>query len=341
MTTGRLANSIFQGRPSDKLLVKDTYEVTNTETRNSVFETTKGIYSDAIDGLKGNTSSPRELTELVLGAKNGNLTKMEMVEKALGTMGSSLPSLLGQVGGTLANVLGDTLGESGYGDIAQLGKLLYGAAPTFIKGADVDDADSLIRFVGELTGKGDLMEFVNLGAEAGILSGIAKQLVRYGVGDLVDDVAEMAHDESVKNAIFRAIIENAINTSDLKSVNKALDKLGADGLLAERPNAIAEILAGYKFPEDFDMRLAAAERVKLISTLARISIYWSTKLRNGVAIPDYKNWVALGTDAKVLMMMAEPERTMAISCGAIRPMNVAGVQAELYPAGYVVNKSNA
>jgi len=338
MTQGRLANSIFQGRPSDKLLVKDTYEVTNTETRNSVFETTKGIYSDAIGGLKGNTSSPRELTELVLGAKNGNLTKMEMVEKALSSMGTTLPSLLGQVGGTLANVLGDTLGDAGFGDVASLGKLLYGAAPTFINGADVDDADSLIKFVGELTGKSDLMQFFNLGAEAGILSGIAKQLVRYGIGDLVDDVAEMAHDESVKNAIFRAIIENAINTSDLKSVNKALDKLGADGLLSERPNAIAEILAGYKFPEDFDMRLAAEQRVLLISTLVRISPYWSTKLRNGVPIQDYKNWVALGEDAKVLMMMAEPERTMAISYQAIRPNTVAGVQAELYPNGYLVQR---
>lgn len=341
MATGRLSNSLFQGRPSDKLLVKDTYEVTNGETRNSVFETTKGIYSDAIDGLKGNTSSPRELTELVLGAKAGNLTKMEMVDKALSAMGTTLPSLIGQVGGTLQNILGDTLTEAGFGEVADLGKLLYGAAPLFIKGADVNDVDGLIRVVGELTGKSELMEFFNLGAEAGILSGIAKQLVRYGVGDLVDDVAEMAHDESVKNAIFASIIENAIVTSDLNSINKSLDKLGADGLLAERPLAIAEILASYKFPEDFDMRNAEAERAKLIATLVRISPYWSTKLRNGVPIPDYKNWVALGSDAKTLMMMADPERTMAISCGGIRQNTVGGVQAELYPAGYVVNKTGA
>jgi hypothetical protein len=166
-------------------------------------------------------------------------------------------------------------------------------------------------------------------------------LVKYGIGDLVDDLAEMAHDESVKNAIFAAIIENAINTSDLKSVNKALDKLGADGLLSERPNAIAEILAGYKFPEDFDMRNALTERAYLIATLSRISIYWTTKLRNGTPIPDYKNWVALGSDAKTLMLLAEPERTMAISCSGIRQNTVGGVQAELYPAGYVVNKSGA
>jgi len=338
MATGRLSNSIFQGRPSDKLLVKDTYEVTNNETRNSVFETTKGIYSDAIGGLKGNTSSPRDLAELVMGAKAGNLTKSEMLEKALGAMGSTLPSLLGQVGGTLQNVLGDTLTKAGFGEVADFGKLLYGASPIFIKGADVGGTSSLIKFVGELTGKSDLMQFFNLGAEAGILSGIAAQLVRYGIGDLVDDIVEMAHDESVKNAIFAAIIENAINTSDLKSVNKALDKLGADGLLAERPNAIAEILAGYRFPEDFDMRLADTERAYLIATLVRISPYWTTKLRAGVPIPDYKNWVALGTDAKTLMMRYEPERTMAISCGGIRQNTVGGVQAELYPAGYIANR---
>jgi hypothetical protein len=319
--------------------VKDTYEVTTGETRNSVFDTAKGIFSDAIGGLKDNTSSPRDLMELVMGAKGGSLTKMEMVDKALSAMGSSLPSLLGQVGGTLQNALGDTLKDAGFGEVADLGKLLYGAAPLFVKGADVDDADGLIRMVGELTGKSELMQFFNLGAEAGILSGIAKQLVRYGVGDLVDDIAEMAHDESVKNAIFAAIIENAINTSDLKSVNKALDKLGADGLLAERPNAIAEILAGYRFPEDFDMRNAEAERAYLIMTLTRISSYWTTKLRNGVLIRDYKNWVALGSDAKTLMLMAEPERTTAISCGAIRQNTVGSVQAELYPAGYVVKLS--
>lgn len=339
MATGRLSNSMFQGRPSDKLLVKDTYEVTTGETRNSVFETAKGIYSDAIGGLKGNTSSPRDLAELVIGAKQGSLTKMEMVDKALSAMGSSLPSLLGQVGGTLQNVLGDTLKDAGFGNVADLGKLLYGAAPLFVKGGDVDDVDGLIRMVGELTGKGELMEFFNLGAEAGILSGIAKQLVKYGIGDLVDDLAEMAHDESVKNAIFAAIIENAINTSDLKSVNKALDKLGADGLLAERPLAIAEILAGYRFPEDFDMRNAVAERNYLISTLVRISPYWTTKLRNGVEIRDYKNWVALGSDAKTLMILVDDaHRITAISCGGIRQNTVGSVQAELYPAGYVVNR---
>jgi hypothetical protein len=337
--SSRLSNSMFQGRPGDKLLVKDTYEVTTGETRNSIFDTAKGIYSDAIGGLKGNTSSPRDLTELVIGAKQGNMTKQEMLDKALSAMGSSIPSLFGQVGGTLQNVLGDTLRDAGFGEVADLGKILYGAAPLFVKGADVDDVDGLIRIVGELTGQSEMMEFFNLGAEAGILSGIAKQLVRYGIGDLVDDLAEMAHDESVKEAIFRGIIENAINTSDLKSVNKALDKLGADGLLSERPNAIAEILAGYRFPEDFDMRNILTERNMLIGTLIRISPYWTTKLRNGVEIRDYKNWVALGTDAKTLMMAVDDaHRITAISYNAVRQNSVAGVQAELYPAGYVVNK---
>jgi hypothetical protein len=334
----RLSNSLFQGRPSDKLLVKDTYEVTTGETRNSVFDTAKGIFSDAIGGLKSNTSSPRDLAELVVAAKQGSMTKMELVDRALSAMGSSLPSLLGQAGGTLQNILGETLKDAGFGEVADLGKILYAGAPIFVKGGDVDDTDSLIKFVGAITGNAELAQFFNLGAEAGILSGIASQLVRYGIGDLVDDIAEMAHDESVKNAIFAAIIENAINTSDLKSVNKAIDKLGADGVLAERPNAIAEILAGYRFPEDFDMRNAATERAYLIATLTRISAYWTTKLRNGVPVPHYGNWVALGSDAKTLMLMAEPERTYAISCYGVRPMTVGAVQAELYPNGYVVQR---
>lgn len=334
---GRLSNSIFQGRPSDALLTKDTYEITTQEERNSVYDTVKGIYSDAIGGLKTNTSSPRDLTELILESRNnGKLGKMEMVERALGAMGTSLSSVLGQVGGTLQNQLGDFMKANGYGEAAELGKLLYGAAPLLIKGADVTDVDGLIRFTGALTGKSELMEFFNLGAEAGILSGIAATMVKYGIGDLVDELVEYAHDESVKDAIFASILENAIITSDLKSVNKAIDRLGPDGVLAEKPNICQEILASYRFPEDFDMRQAAAERLYLIQTLNRISIYWCNKLRAGRLIPAYDAWMGIGSDAKVLMMMAEPERTYAIGAGSIQRKTVSQIQAELYPNGYVV-----
>lgn len=332
---GRLSDSMFQGRPSDKMLVKDTYEITTGETRNSVFDTVKGVYSDAIGGLKTNTSSPRDLAELIIGAKQGSLTKSEMLEKALDAMGSTLPSLLGQVGGTLQNVLGDTLTKAGYGSVAELGKLVYGNATTFVKGANVDDADSLIRFVGGLTGKSEMMEYFHLGAEAGILSGLAKMMVTYGIGSLVDDLVEMAHDESVKDAIFNSILENAINVSDLVSVNKAIDRLGADGVLAERPNAIAEIMAAYRFPEDFDMRLADTQRDYLIATMARISPYWTTKLRNGTEIPDYTNWLAIGTDAKILMLRVEPYRTYAIGAGGVRKSSNGLIMGELYPAAFV------
>lgn len=333
---GRLADSIFQGRPSDKLLVKDTYEVTTQEERNNVYDTVKGVYSDAIGGLKTNTSSPRDLTELILESRNGNVSKLDMVKRALDAMGTSLGSVMGQVGGTLQNQLGDWMKANGYGEAAELGKLLYGAAPLLIKGADVTDVDGLIKFTGALTGKSELMEFFNLGAEAGILSGIAATLVKYGIGDLVDDLAEYAHDESVKDAIFASILENAIITSDLKSVNKAIDRLGPDGVLMEKPNICQEILAGYRFPEDFDMRQAAAERLYLIQTLNRISLYWCNKLRNGKLIPAYHSWLGIGSDAKVLMMMAEPERTYAIGAGTIQRKSVGQIQAELYPNGYVV-----
>lgn len=336
---GRLSNSIFQGRPSDKLLVKDTYEVTTGETRNSVFETAKGIYSDAIGGLKSNTSSPRELVELVLGAKNGSMTKMEMLDKALGAMGSTLPSLIGQVGGTLQNTLGDFLKDNGYGEAAEFGKVLYGAVPTFIKGDDVNDTDSLIRFIGELTGKSDVAQFFNLGAEAAILSGLAAQLVKYGIGDLVDDLAEMAHDQSVYDSIFAGILENAINMSDLKSINKSLDKIGADGVLAERPRIVAEIIAAYRFPEDFNMATLDTERAYFIATMLRITPYWSTKLRNGVVTLDYTNWGVVSSDTKTLMMRAEPERTMCIAGPGIRASAVNMIQSELYPNGYVIGNN--
>lgn len=336
--SSRLSNSIFQGRPSDKLLVKDTYQVTTEESRNSIFDTVKGIFSDAIGGLKSNTSSPRDLVELIQDAAKGGKSKLDLLNQAMSAVGTTLPAILGQVGGTLQNTLGDFLTEQGYGNVADLGKLVYGSATTIISGADANDTESLIKFVGEMTGKSELMEYFNLGAEAGILGGIAKMLVTYGVGSLVDDLVEMAHDESVKDAIFQAIIEDAINTSDLNSINKALDKLGADGLLSERPLAIAEILAAYRFPEDFNIANIAAERKRLIDTLIRISPYWCTKLRNNVPTPDYTNFMRIGTDARTLMMVQEPERTYVIGVGSIQANTVGGVNVEMYPNAYFTTR---
>lgn len=332
---GRLASTVFQNNAKSAMVVEDAYNISTGETRNSVFDSVKGIYSDSVKGLYANKGSIRELASIITQAKAGTLTKADMLERALGAMGSSLPSLLGQLGGSLFNGISGAaasiLGEGA----SQTISVLYKNAEILIKAANITDAQDSAEFLAALTGNDDLMRIVNVQAESAVFGGILNSLMQFGIPELIDDAVDQAQSETVKRNALAYLSTSAVNGSDLAIINKVIDRIGIIAFLEQNPDAINRTLASFFFGSKDTIETWPAKRLELLTLLNRIDSHWSDYLRNGTYIKNLEPFSVMSADAKTLMMMADPERTLTMAAAQYQVRNVADVIHELYPNAYL------
>jgi hypothetical protein len=338
-----LANTIFQGNSRDAMVVSDAYKISKNETRNSMYDSVKGIYSGAVDGLFANKSSITTLAGLVKQSKGGNVDKISMLNSALGAMGSSLPSLLGTLGGSLKNVLGDAAGSLIGPGAEKSIEVLYKNAGMLIGAADIDSTHDLLKFVNAMAGDSELTQFINIEAESAIIGGIAKNLMDFGLDDLVDEAIEMGRTEQVRQNAFAYMSVAAVNGplgsgvggSNLDMINKVIDNIGITKFLEYNPDAVASIIAGYNFDPTYTVADYPAQRTKLLNTLLRINANWDKKLRGAEYIPNLGPFLKQSASSKTLFCMSPPLRTLSLAATGKATANVGTVVKTLYPNAYM------
>lgn len=332
---GRLSSTVFQTNGRNTMLVQDAYGISNTETKNTVFDSLKGVYSDGLSGLVTNTSSVKQLTQLILAARTGTVDKAEMFERALGAMGSSLPALLGSIGGALKNQISSVAGTLIGPDAEKAVNVIYGSLGKLVKVSNVGDIDGLAELVNELTGNSELMKVINIEAEAAVLGGITQQLLRYGIPDLVDEVmAQSASEEAIKKA-YQFVSTDSIVGTDLATVNKILDKIGLAAYIEANPNPINNLLSGFYFSSTDTVDVYPAKRALLLSTLARIDPHWEESARGGTYVKNLNAFGIASTDARKLLMLGDPEKMLCMISQSFLAANCNTVIKSIYPNAYV------
>lgn len=335
MVQSRLSSTIFQGDPSKAVLVQDAYKVANQESRNSMYDSVKGIYADAVDGLYTNKRSPKQLAQIVAAAQKGNINRMEMIERALGVMGTSLGSIFGSVTGVLKNKIGDAAGALIGENAKKNVQVMFDKVPLIISAVDVKDASSLFEFIGELTGDSELAKVIDIEAESAILAGIVGTLASYGVPDLIDYVIEEAQSEAARRNAWQYYSTEAVYGSDLAGINKVIDKIGLVAFLEANPDAINMILSQFFFGTKDTVDTWPVKRVELINTLVRINPQWSMYNRNGVYIPNLEPFQIASDNAKSLFYLAEPERKYSLASINFPKKPPGTIIQEMYPEAWV------
>lgn len=331
MTRRRLSSTIFQGNGNAEVLVQDAYGIANQESRNSMYESVKGVFADSVDGIQSNKRAPKQIADIIYAARRGSVDKVDIIDRALGVMGSSLPGLLGTLGGTLKNVIGDAA-ETVIGPGAKKNiDILFKDIPTMISVVDVKDTTSLFEFIAEVTGSSELASVVNVEAEAAILGGLATTIMSYGIPELMDDIVETSRSEAAQRKAWEYISTDAVNGADLEGINKVIDKIGIVAFLENNPNAIDMILQGFFFGTKDTVDTYPAKRVELINTLKRIDINWDKWLRNGQWIPNLQPFQAASGDAQTLFNLDVPERTYCLAAMSFPPKAPYDVMSTLYP----------
>lgn len=331
----RLSDSIFQGRSTDSLVVTDAYQISSGETRNSLFDAVKGIYSDAVTELYANPGSAVELVSLLAEIKRGSVDKLSMFDRSLGSMGSGLPGLLGSLGGALKTRLGSVANQMIGPEAEKALSVLYDNAELLIRTRDVGDATSLIDFLQDLTGNPEIAGIINIEAESAIIAGLAGQLIQYGLPQMLDEVLNQARSEEVRNNALAWISSSAVAGSDLDTTLKIIDTIGLTAFLANNPDAINQILGSYYLSSDDTPADYPARRDKLVLVLTRIDANWFQVKRNGVWVNTLAPFMSASSDARKILSLDDPFRTLILAATGRQAQTVSSVIKELYPNAWV------
>lgn len=332
---GRLSSTIFQGDSDKAVLVEDAYKISKTETRNTMYDSVKGIYADAVDGLYANKRSPKQLASIIMAAKKGTINRSEMIERALGAMGSSLPALLGQIGGTLKNKIGDVAGTLIGPNAKKNLEVVFNNIPLLLSTTNVKDTEGLFEVIAEITGNSDLAKMIDVEAESAIIAAIASSLMTYGIPELVDYVIEESRSEQVRWNAWQYISIDAVYGADLAGINKVIDMIGLVAFLERNPDAINQILSSFFFGTADTVNTYPAKRTELLATLNRINPRWMLYDRNGKDVPNLEPFQVASANARTLFWLESPEREYCLAAENFPKRSVSSVILELYPEAFV------
>lgn len=337
-----LAGTIFQGNARQILVQQDAYQMSNVTNKNSIYDTGKGIYAGAIDGIKNNPSSVRELASLITDSKNRKIDRAEMLTRALSAMGSSLPSLLGQLGGELMAKVQSVAGLL-IGDEASKGVgLLYKNATLFLDVADARSTEDLVRFVNELSGNTELVQFVDVEAQSAIIGAAASMLLKFDIPDLVDDLIEQSQYDEVKRNAYAYLSTEAISGSNLKLISKSIDVVGLAVFLQNNPDAINQTLASFYFGTADTVDTYPDKRAELLALLVKINPNWDKTLVSGRYVDYLSPFIAMSKDAKTLFTYEENGQLshygyMILASTGLQPKDPTAIIKDLYPNAYIPN----
>lgn len=333
--SSRLSSTIFQGRSTEQMLAVDAYEVIDSAPRNTIYDSAKGIYGTAIQTLKTDKDSVTKLASLVRDYNTGYLDKTAMMTRALGIMGSSLPSLLGGLAGGLKDKITAFAGEGISPAITKAYDVVSKATSTYIQSADYDQTYALTQVMGELLDDPDLLDFINVEAESSILGAIANEAIAYGMPGLVSDMIANNKSDRVRYNAWSYVSESSINYSNFEYLNFSLDQIGSTGVLQQVPDAVVRIPEHYTFPVSVKPNQYEGLLAEMVETIARIDPHWNQELRNGEWVYSLRAYMRASADAKTLFSKQEPHRSLFMAADMVRETPVRDVMTTLYPNAYI------
>jgi len=328
----KLAPSLVTTGPNDKLLTVDAYDY----NPKAIFTSFAGKVSDQatgiFDALGGKGAIAKTVAGVLKKGVSGNLS--------LDT--GALKDRLIQVAGGKTGIINklSTSFKQGIGEATGIPAGLLNKANVVIDGVaravatdDIRSASTLFDLVGSVVNDNSLVEFLDMGAKASMLSSIYREAINLGVPEAIDIVVRKANtnDPSALYALG-ATIDTAVINGNIPTVKLMIDKLGAPAVLAKFPESIRQILASYQFDKDPSEANLTLMYNELMAVLNALDPNWGKFQRNGVWVTDFTVYTNISGHAKQLLSR-DTDRVIGMSLASYYPVtSCAGKAREFYPS---------
>lgn len=235
----------------------------------------------------------------LLKVDNGkiSLDKTEIQKRLDNTLNASLANISKYTKSQITNIMANKLGTE-----PSVLKATIGGAEIIIEAAKANDAKSFTELLKKATGSTEIIEFLDLEAEAAILDHLLDQAIQLGIPQAIDIILGKIEDDNLKRkSILRNIRTSAIY-SELNYIRKAIEYIGSEGVLSKVPDIIVLICRYYSLPKrtpssEYDDKLDY-----LLGTLSLISPTWMNTYRNGTLVSNLAPFTNASSDCEKLFM---------------------------------------
>jgi hypothetical protein len=332
--TSRGASTSFSGLGTDTVLAQDIYDVKESTTLNSVFESAKGGAKDSVKYLNANKAGARNLLNTALELKSGSITPVS----ALGRLGVGLNSgtflkIKNGAGGLLDKVT-NGLGISP--DITNRIKVGIGGAFTYILNNDVTQPQSSFDLMKSLLGEPELLQFFDIEAETTLLTGMFDSAVEFGMYDLIDFTKRSGqYDERSFNYAVLGASSTAITGGDIDAIEMMLNHVSAEDVLGQNPDVIKDLLRNYTLRPSITPDLYPGKLTQLKSVFERIDQNWYQSRLNNEWVVNYDTMSTVSEDATKLLSLDPVLRDIVLVAPFYPEKSPIIMGASMYPGSAI------
>lgn len=339
LSTVQLADTLISTGPKDELLTVDVLGVSDANILNSLSNKLSGFDTGPLESFRSSSlGGGGSLTSLLTSNLGGgfSIDPSQMADRIL----SSITGGQGAIRGLSSSLQNSVLGGSGLralGNMAasnilsSMGVNIGGQLSSF-NNNNFSDARGIFDLVNRVSNQPGLARYVDTGAQSSLLSGVFRECMRVGVPMAI--TALLDNDRLDSNAVDYALRSNmvdAINYSDITTAAQIIQRVGANQILADTPNAIQQLLANYRFPVGTTYAQYGARWTELNSVLTSIDPNWGKYVRNGEAVDDLKVYTRLSADAMTLLMSVPGRKEAAMIAKNYNPVNLRNAAKAMYP----------
>lgn len=265
----------------------------------------------------GNTGDPRDFLgdDLADGIlEDMGFTKENLKNQAIEIGASGLEGA-GPLGAKAAKVA-RFVQEGGGNEVSRL-----------IKNGDLSSASGVQNVLGAL-GSSQTLKVLDLSTQFSVLKGVVDKAAALGVVNVIDVVLDNIEDRKDKKRFLLDGLFQFFTTSDIDAINRAIDMIGAGGVLARVPDGINLLLRYYRYPKEAmaagDKQAMIKEQYEfLVGTLERLDDRWFETTWGGVTRVNLEPYYYASGDA---VSVLERNRSHYQRCVRAKQFGIRSIQ---------------
>lgn len=327
LINSKLTDTVFTAKPDDKMVVADAYGIKDNTTINTVVEKVSGSLKASLTSMGGVTGIGKNLLSGVLKNGNLNLDTNVLKNRLVDQLGGKAGIINKLSGGLQAGLTEIGLPPNVYSGI----EATIAGVTSYLSTNNVQDARGTFNLLSRILGESDIAEFLDVGAQASLMSSITRELIDLGVPDAITVLMERSQSDEASYYALQSNIIAAAGTADLKTLNLMHAQMGSQRMLSDCPDLIEQVLKNYRFPMNTSA-LDYAERFNELNTLfTKLDQNWGYVRRGGVYVTSTEFFTNLSPDANTLLSNMGPFQELILFSGSYHSQEVRSIVRSCYP----------
>lgn len=324
----RPAATVFSGAGTDEQMAVDVYAVKDSGIVNKVFGSLNEMAYKAADAIKQDPYLVSDLFQTARAVKDGQLTKIDALDRIGLGLNSSAFSRFTQYG---TGVLGNLATKVGLSpEITGKMKVAVNGTVNYLTTNNVMDR-GLYDLTGDLLANEEAARFFDVEGEAQLLNGVFTRANQMGAYDILTTYAESGQYDG--DALAAALISSSsvfVENGDFDGTDRILDHITPDQYLCENPNATKSLLKNFSLddtvtPDQYDAKLT-----QMKSTLNKLDSSWFKVNLNGEMVDNYDVFSEASDDA-VKVLSKDPElRHVTLTARSYKTDSAINLNSNMY-----------